>query len=226
MQQYQNIIQIAPLFRGIAASDLQSLLSCLNPVYREYAKGALVFQRGEDISALGMVLSGHVHVMEDDFWGNRSILADIGPGDLFGEVYACLPGERLRVSVLAAEKSTALFLDVPRILTTCPSACVFHTRLMRNLLTETARKNLMLTRKLSHMIKRTTRDKLLSYLSSQSLAQGSEIFDIPFNRQQLADYLCVDRSAMSGELARLRSEGLLTFEKNHFHLKAPLGEYQ
>jgi len=197
---------------------MEAILGCLNPVYREYAKNESIFRQGESISGIGMVLSGRVHIVEEDFWGNRSILSDIGEGQVFGETYACVQGEILRVSVYAMEQSTVMFLDVARVFSTCSSACRFHAQLIRNLLFEYAQKNLLLTRKLSHMSKRSTRDKLLSYLSDQSLEHGSSVFDIPFNRQQLADYLSVDRSAMSSELGRLRDEGVLDFDRNHFKL--------
>ena len=210
------------LFRGVSEQELPALLDCLAPGVRDYAKNELILRQGEDVSAVGMVLSGRAQVIEEDFWGNRSILADAWPGDLFAEAYAFLPGELLRVSVAAAESSSVMLLDGKRILAVCSSACAYHTRLVQNLLAESARKNLALTRKVSHMSKRTTRDKLLSYLSGQSLAAGSDTFEIPFNRQQLADYLCVDRSAMSNELCKMRDEGLLAFDKNHFHLKGTI----
>ncbi len=207
------------LFRGTSEEELPTLLDCLAPTTREYAKNELILRQGEDVSAVGLVLSGRAQIIEEDFWGNRSILADAWPGDLFAEAYAFLPGELLRVSVVAAEPTSVMLLDGKRMLEVCSSACRFHTRLVQNILAESARKNLALTRKVSHMSKRSTREKLLSYLSGQALGAGSDVFEIPFNRQQLADYLCVDRSAMSSELCKMRDEGLLVFDKNRFQLK-------
>lgn len=207
------------LFRGTSEEELPTLLDCLAPTTREYAKNELILRQGEDVSAVGLVLSGRAQIIEEDFWGNRSILADAWPGDLFAEAYAFLPGELLRVSVVAAEATSVMLLDGKRMLEVCSSACRFHTRLVQNILAESARKNLALTRKVSHMSKRSTREKLLSYLSGQALGAGSDVFEIPFNRQQLADYLCVDRSAMSSELCKMRDEGLLVFDKNRFQLK-------
>lgn len=212
------------LFRGTSEEELPILLDCLAPTTREYAKNELILRQGEDVSAVGLVLSGRAQVIEEDFWGNRSILADAWPGDLFAEAYAFLPGERLRVSVVAAEPTSVMLLDAKRMLEVCSSACRFHTRLVQNILAESARKNLALTRKVSHMSKRSTREKLLSYLSGQALGAGSDAFEIPFNRQQLADYLCVDRSAMSSELCKMRDEGLLVFDKNRFQLKEGFSE--
>ncbi len=207
------------LFRGTSEEELPTLLDCLAPTTREYAKNELILRQGEDVSAVGLVLSGRAQIIEEDFWGNRSILADAWPGDLFAEAYAFLPGELLRVSVVATETTSVMLLDAKRMLEVCSSACRFHTRLVQNILAESARKNLALTRKVSHMSKRSTREKLLSYLSGQALGAGSDVFEIPFNRQQLADYLCVDRSAMSSELCKMRDEGLLMFDKNRFQLK-------
>ena len=222
MQVPYAFLKKTSLFRGTSEDELPTLLECLRPSIRDYAKGELILRQGEDVTAVGLVLAGRVHVIEEDFWGNRNILADVLPGDLFAESYAFLPGELLRVSVIAQESSRIMLVESRRMLDICSSACRFHTRLVQNVLAESARKNLALTRKLSHMSKRNTREKLLSYLSSQSLAAGSETFEIPFNRQQLADYLCVDRSAMSNELCKMRDEGLLTFERSSFHLKSEI----
>jgi CRP/FNR family transcriptional regulator, dissimilatory nitrate respiration regulator len=210
------------LFRGTTEAELPTLIGCIAPSYRDFDKNEIILRQGEDITSVGMVLSGRVQIIEEDFWGNRNIIADAWPGDLFGESYAFLPGELLRVSVVADEPSSVMMIDARHMLEICSSACRFHTRLVQNLLAETAKKNLALTRKLSHMSKRTTREKLLSYLSGQSLAAGSDVFEIPFNRQQLADYLCVDRSAMSNELCKMRDEGLLTFDRSKFHLKGEI----
>ena len=218
MNNYFNVIQKSPLFRGIAASELVSVLKCLAAVTAEYEKNAFVLRFGEDVSSIGLVLSGSVHIIKEDFWGNRNIVMKATTGQLFAETYACVQGQTLGVNVVAAEPTTVLFLKVRCIITTCSSSCEFHSRLIRNLLTVVAHNNLMLNNKLSHMAQRSTREKLLSYLSAESLKLASSSFEIPFNRQQLADYLSVDRSAMSNELCKLRDEGVLRFDKNSFEL--------
>lgn len=207
------------LFDGIKEDDRSEMLKCLNAKKKQYKKGSTVLGRGGHTSEMGMVLEGSVHMVKDDFWGNRSILGQASPGQMFGEVYACLPRQGLEVDVVAAEDTEVLFLDVGRILTVCSSACSFHTRLIRNLLTILAEKNLMLTHKMEHMAQKSTRDKVLSYLSMEAEKQGGPEFAIPFNRQQLADYLSVDRSAMSRELSRMKAEGLLDYHRNRFRLK-------
>lgn len=206
------------LFRGIEAEDIDAMLSCLSAESKKFQKGQMIYRAGETTDMVGVILSGRVHIFKDDFWGNRSILSEIGLGDIFGETYAELPSVELGVNVMATEDSEILFLNVGKIMTTCSSSCRFHSRLIHNLLAVTAQKNLMLTRKMEYMAQRTIREKLLTYLSAESQRSGSPRFEIPFNRQQLADYLSVDRSAMSRELCRLRDEGVLEFNKNCFEL--------
>lgn len=219
MEKYLSILKNSKLFNGISADELRSMLDCLTAVTCSYRKGEYVFRRGEHIGSVAMLLDGGIHIQKEDYWGNLSILSEISAGEIFGEVYACLESDTIRNDAVAIRSSEVLFLDVKRILTMCPSACQFHGRLIRNLLSVLAEKNKMLTHKLEHMSKRTTREKLLSYLSEQSQRAGSPVFDIPFNRQQLADFLSVDRSAMSAELCRMRDDGLLSFDRNHFILR-------
>lgn len=219
MEKYITLLRNSKLFQGIDEKEITSMLGCLSAVRRNYHKGETVFQRGERIDSVALLLEGSIHIQKEDYWGNLSILNEITEGEIFGEVYACLGSEEILNNAVAVKDSEVLFLDVKRILTMCPSACPFHGRLIRNLLSVLAQKNKMLTQKMKHMSKRTTREKLLSYLSEQSQRAGSPVFDIPFNRQQLADFLSVDRSAMSAELGRMRDEGILSFERSHFELK-------
>ena len=165
------------------------------------------------------MLSGSVLVIQEDIWGNRNILSKAGPGQTFAAAYACAIGSRLNVSVIAETPVIIMFLNVKRILNVCPSACSHHSRIIRNLLGELAEKNLRFNEKLTHMGQRTTRSKIMSYLSAEAQRLGTYEFDIPFSRQQLADYLGVERSGLSLELGKMRSEGLLDFRKSHFVLK-------
>lgn len=218
MKKFLHIIKKAPLFLGTDEKEIETMLNCLSAKTAVYNKNDFIFRYGDSISTVGMVLSGSVHIINEDFWGNRSILSRIPAGLLFGETYACAQAESIGVSAIAAEQTEVLFLDVLRITSVCSCACVFHTKLIRNLLSVFAERNLTLMRKMDYLVKRTTREKLLSYLSDESLKNGSPVFEIPFNRQQLADYLSVDRSAMSNELSKLRDEGVLNFQKNRFEL--------
>ncbi len=219
-----RLIKRTTLFDGIEEGEIAAMMNCLSAKTVSYKREQIIYRSGDSTTLVGAVLSGRVHVIKEDFWGNRSILSEIGIGQIFGETYAAIPSAPLEVSVVAAEGCEVLFLDVRRILTTCSASCEFHARLIRNLLAVTAQRNLLLTRKLEYMAQRTTRDKLLAYLSAESQRHKASSFEIPFNRQQLADYLSVDRSAMSNELCKLRDEGILSFEKNRFQLLQTSGK--
>ena len=202
------------LFQGISWQEFPALLTQLNARRRQYDKGAVILHRGDQTARLGLVLSGTVHMVKEDFWGARTIVGLARPGEVFAESYACLPGAVLEVSVLAAADTEILFLDAAPALDGGAGGAQFS----RNLLAMLAGRNLTLTRKIGHMARRSIRDKLLSYLSAQAMQAGGPEFDIPLDRQQLADYLAVDRSALSAALGKLRDEGVLTFRKNHFRL--------
>ncbi len=208
----------SPLFDGVEEQDLNSMMHCLSAQKRHYKKEEFIFHSGDRAQQIGMVLCGTVHMMKEDFWGNRMILGEAGPGDLFGEVYACARVQWLEVNVIAKTDTDILFLDIQKILTVCSNGCEFHSRMIRNLLSSISRRTLAMTRKVEHMSQRTLRDKVLSYLSSQAMITGSREFTIPYNRQQLAEYLSVDRSALSSELGKMKKEGILEFRKNWFRL--------
>lgn len=216
-----NFIQVSKsaLFQGTTPEDTEAMLKCLEAREKQFQKGETIYYVGDRVSELGLVLSGSVLIEKDDLWGNRSILDRIGSGQIFAETYACVPGEKLLVTVTAAEKTEILFLNVGKILRVCTNACSFHARLIRNLLTLSARKNLNLSRRIFHTSAKSIRGRLLSYLSWQAVKQGSREFDIPFNRQQLADYLGVDRSAMSAELGKMKREGLIQVDRSHFRME-------
>ncbi|MDR0862750.1 MAG: Crp/Fnr family transcriptional regulator [Oscillospiraceae bacterium] len=220
MKNIFGVLSVCPLFQGIAESDLSSLLACLSSVRRRFAKGDFVFSADDAAAQVGVVLEGGVNIIQEDYWGNRVILSHVETGELFGEAFACAGVPKLPVSVVAAEASVILLIDLARIVTTCSSACAFHAGMLQNLLQILARKNLSLIRKMEHVTRRTTREKLLSYLSARAKEVGYPSFDVPFNRQEMADYLAVDRSAMSAELSKMQSDGLLTYARSHFELRA------
>ena len=165
-----------------------------------------------------MVLAGSVRVVQEDYWGNRAILAVVEAGGLFGEAFVCARAETLPVSVVGHKEGSVLLIGRDRILPAAPAACGFHAALIANLMKILAEKNIALTRKMKHITKKTTREKVLSYLSECAVSSAGETFEIPFSRQELADYLSVERSALSATLGKMRDEGLLTFHKNRFRL--------
>lgn len=219
MKDFLPVIRSSPLFSGISAEEASAMLSCLQAEKKDFPKEAFLLHAGDTAESIGLILSGSILVIQEDIWGNRNILSKAGPGQTFAAAYACAPGSVLNVNVFAETPVTALFLNVKRILNVCPSACTHHSRIIRNLLSDLAEKNLRFSEKLTHMSQRTTRDKLMSYLSAEAQRLGTYEFDIPFSRQQLADYLGVERSGLSLELGKMRSEELLDFHKNHFALK-------
>lgn len=206
------------LFRGTSGEEIASMLTCLQAVQKNYAKNDVIYHAGTVISSLGIVLSGSVFIENDDFWGNKNVLDLITPGQVFAEAYASIPGEPLMYNVVAYEAAEILFLNVQKLLQVCPNSCSHHNKLIQNLLCISAQKNLSLSRRSLHTAPKSIRGRLLSYLSFQALQHGSRDFVIPFNRQQLADYLNVDRSALSNELSKMQKAGLLKVERNHFCL--------
>lgn len=219
MEEYMPAVKTAPIFSGVGEREIESLLHCLRAETKSFQKGEYILRSGDTVDAAGLLLSGSALIVQEDFWGNRNIMSQILPGQLFAETFACLPDAALNVNVAAEEACTVMFLNVKRIITVCPSACAHHSRIIRNLLSELAGKNLRFNEKVTHMSQRTTRAKLKSYLSSEARRHNCAEFDIPFTRQQLADYLSVDRSGLSLELCRMRDEGILAFNKNHFILR-------
>ena len=218
MEKYIPVLKRTKLFAGVGEEDFPAMLNCLGAVARTYRKGEYVFHAGEHVDSITVLVEGRLLIQKDDYWGNRSIVNVVEPGELFGEAYATPDSGALRNDVLAAEESTAIFFDIHRVLTVCPSACRFHTLTVQNLFYAISEKNRKLVSKLDITSKRTTREKLLSYLSEEAKRQNASTFEIPFNRQQLADFLSVDRSAMSNELCKLRDAGLISFDRSRFTL--------
>ena len=212
------LLKQSKLFSNIPDSEIQKLLNCMHPIEKNYKKNECILHQEETIHSIGFVLAGNVLIEQEDFWGNRHILQEILPGNLFAESYACQKEIAFEHTVFARKASTILFLDLTHLWHPCSKSCSFHWKLMENLLSAIAEKNITLTRKTQLLSKKTIRDRLLSYLSYVSQTKGSSQFSIPYNRQELAAYLCVDRSALSYEISKIQKEGILTCWKNTFSL--------
>ncbi len=219
MDEFLPIIHASELFAGVDESEIPVMLQCLDAKREAFPKDAFLLREGQITSSIGMVLSGSVLVVQEDIWGNRNILSRINPSQTFATAFACAPGAVLNVSVVADTPVTVLFLNVRRILTVCSSACTHHSKVVYNLLGDLAQKNLRFNEKLTHMGQRTTRAKLMSYFSMMARKKGSFEFEIPFSRQQMADYLGVERSGLSAELGKMQKEGLLEYNRNRIVLK-------
>ncbi|MDY6352784.1 Crp/Fnr family transcriptional regulator [Candidatus Weimeria sp. HCP3S3_B5] len=214
-----NELSKARIFKRISNAEIESLMDCIQGRIRTYSRNSYVFSAGDEIREIGIVMEGQLEVLNTDYWGNDAVINLIGPGEIFGEAYASDDSEPLPNDIKALKDSKVLFMNMTRILTTCQKSCSFHNQLIQNLYMIATRRNRYMNRKISHMSKRTTREKLLAYLSDEARMQGSRHFMIPFDRQQLADYLSVERSAMSAELSRMQKDGLISFHKNEFTLR-------
>ena len=209
----------ASIFRNLSDDEIVGMLPCLNTKEQHFKKNEVIYRPGDQVRKIGLVISGAVRIEKIDYWGNRKIISVIEPGQIFGEAYAGMKTIPMEMEVLAAVPSVILFMEVGKILTTCGNSCEFHSKMIRNMVYVLAERNYKLTQKMDHLTQKTTREKLLSYFSEQALECGRSDFDIPLDRQQLADYLSVDRSAMSTELGKMKKDGLIEYRKNHFTLK-------
>ena len=218
VKKYIETLKQTKLFSDVKEDEIFAMLDCLQAKLLTFKKGEYVLQEGEQICQIMVLVEGKLLVQHNDFWGNRNIVHVIRIGESFGETYVTPESDVLMNDVIAEEDSSVIFFDVKRILTVCSSACRFHAMVVQNLFFSISEKNRKLVQKIGHMSKRSTRSKLLSYLSEEAKRQNRRQFSIPFTRQQLADFLCVDRSAMSNELCKMRDEGILQFHKNEFTL--------
>ena len=213
-----EILEKCVLFAGIAPEDWGPMLGCLGAKTVKMLRNQTIFREGDPARTIGIVLSGCVQMIRDDFYGNRSILARFEPAGIFGESFACAEVQSLPVSFIAVEDSELLLIDSRRISVTCCNACSFHNQMIFNMMKVVANNNLALNQKIEITSKRTTRDKLMAYLMARAKEAESDLFTIPYDRQGLADYLEVERSAMSAEISKLRRDGLIECEKRTFRL--------
>lgn len=218
MNNYLYVLKNCLLFSDIHEDDIVKLLGCFNAIEKKILKDEYIFNAGTTTDYVGIVLSGSVYIIQEDYWGNRTILSSIEAGGLFGETFSYSNTKVLPISVTAHEDSTILLINCKKIMDTCSSACIFHSTLIKNMIKILANKNVYLTKKINHITKKTTKDKILSYLSECAIYSGSNKFQIPFNRQELADYLSVERSALSNTLCKMRDEGIIEFHKNEFSI--------
>ena len=221
MEKVLEALGACPLFDGLTQADTMEALSCMGANRRCYEKGETILSEGEPARLLGIVLSGAVQIERMDYYGNRSILSKLGVSDLFAEAFACADIEAMPVDVMAAERTEVLLISAERILHPCAQPCAFHQQMIYNLMRNLAAKNLAFHRKAEITAQRTTRGKLMTYLMLEAKRAGSSSFEIPFDRQALADYLGVDRSGLSTEIGRLRREGVLACVRSRFTLLKP-----
>jgi len=217
LKNYLRVIIPAELFRDIEAADLETMLGCLGAEIKDVEKDGIVLLAGDRPTHVGMVLEGQLHVIRDDFDGNRTLIAAVAPGELFAEAFCCAGVTESPVSVVAAAPSRIMLMSFSRILHTCPSSCAHHAKLIENMLWIIANKTLMLHNRMEIVSMKSVRMKVLRFLESFAQKQGKDL-TIPFNRDEMAEFLCVDRSALSHELMKMKHEGLIEYRKNRFKI--------
>lgn len=216
MENYYSVIGKCPLFNDIAEGNICGMLSCLDARIKKYSKDRIVFCEGDEARYFGIVLTGEVQIIRNDIFGNRTILAKVEPPQLFGEAFACAELTVIPVSVVASKDCEIMLIDAKRITQSCAKDCSFHGKLIFNLLKVVAKKNILFHEKIEVTSKRTTQEKLMTYLLLQAKKAGSYTFSIPFDRQELADYLEVERSGLSAEISKMRKKGIIENRRNLF----------
>ncbi len=214
MNEYFNLLKTNPLFFGIAAEDFPSMLACLGVHPKKYDKNEIILYDSSPVSFVGIVLFGGANIIKEDASGHKNIVSKVEKGEMFAETLACAGVQNSPFSVVCTKPSEIAFFEFKRIITVCNSTCSFHSKLIENMLSIIATKNILLNRKIDIISKKTIREKLLCFFEYES--KGKTSFSIKFNREELAAYLCADRSAVSNELSKMQKEGIIQYSKNHF----------
>lgn len=218
MKKYFSVLRKCPLFNQINDEELIAMLSCLGARVVSFDKKYTIFAEGNPAKYIGIMLSGSAQIVQVDYYGNRSILSVVSPCEVFAEAFACAEIRTLPVEVIASEPCEVMLIDCDHILHTCQHNCGFHQQLIFNLMKDLATKAIMFQQKIEVTSKRSTREKLMTYLMIYAKKVNSSSFDIPFDRQELADYLEVDRSGLSAEISKLCREGIIESRRKHFIL--------
>lgn len=218
MKKYFDVLRRCSLFNHIEDENLIALLGCLDAKVEAFGKKYTIFAEGNPAKHIGIMLSGKAQVIRNDYNGNRSIVSGIEQAEMFGEAFACAELDAIPVAIIANEPCEVMFINCHRLINSCTNACSFHQQIIFNLMKELAIKNLMFHQRIEITSQRSTRDKLMTYLLMQAKKNRKSSFTIPFNRQELADYLEVDRSGLSTEIGKLTKEGIISCSRNHFEI--------
>ncbi len=210
-----EILKRTKLFTNINEGEIEKLLKCLKSYRKNYSKGDFIFIAGNNTPGVGIVISGEAQIIKENILGDSTIIALLKSGDMFGETFACMKMKEIPVSVISSDKSDVLFIDIDNIIHTCPSSCSFHSQLISNMLYIIAEKNILLNQKMSYITHKTIRNRLEAFFLDIIEKKGSYTFTLPYNRNELADYLCADRSAMSRELFKMQSDGIIKINKKN-----------
>ncbi len=218
LENFYNQIKTSPVFYGMNDEELKGLLECFHARIRRYEKGDMIIRQGDMISNIYLILSGGVNIEKDSYWGRRIIISRLGKNENLALSFVGSKDVEANIDAISVEDTLVLVLSYEKCTSMCRNACTRHKILINNLFQILSKENIELIQKIENVSQKSIRDKLLTYLSNEAQKKHSNSFDIQFNRQDLADYLNVDRSAMSFELSKLQKEGLISYNKNHFEL--------
>ena len=218
MKSYSDFLVDVALFANIEKDKIDGMLDCLGTSKRSYKKGETIFLSGDPVPGVGILISGSVQISQEDILGNQTILGQVLAGQIFAETIVCAGVEHSPVTTVALLDCEVLFLQFKRLVTTCTSACQFHSQLIENMMQILAQKNLIMNRKNKLLSQRSIHEKLKQFFIDMIEQNGTYKFKISFSRNQLADYLCVDRSALSRELSKMQQNGKINFKKNEFEI--------
>ena len=218
MNKYYDTLKKGNLFHNFNDIELDDILKCIRAEIKNVKKNEVILFTGDKPLYIGIVLTGQLYVIREDYNGNSSLITAIMPGEEFAEAMCCADIAESPVTVKAERESTFLLLNFSRLLCSCSKACSFHTKLIENMLKLIARKNIILQNRMEIISVKSVREKVMLYLEALAIKQGRKV-TIPFNREKMADYLCVDRSALSHELMKMKKDGLIEYKKNSFNLK-------
>lgn len=217
MDKYFNQVKNSNLFYGIKDDELRGILECFRARVRSYDSGEVIIRQGELISNIYLVLEGSVNIEKDSYWGRRIIISRVNANENIALGFVASKNVS-NIDAVSADKTKVLILSYEKCTSMCQNACTRHRVLINNMFEILSKENIELIQKIENISQKSIRDKLLTYLSNEAQKHKSNSFEIAFNRQDLADYLNIDRSAMSFELSKLQKEGLISYQKNKFVL--------
>ncbi len=218
MKKYFEVLRRCPLFSGITDENLGAIVSCIGAKVSTFKKGETIIAEGTEAKNIGIVLLGEAQIVQIDYFGNRNIVTNVMPAELFGESFACAGVDVMPMDVMAKDEVEVMLIDCYRLTQTCSNACEFHRQMIYNLMKIVAMKNITFHQKIEVTSKRTTREKLMTYLLIQAKRNNSSSFEIPYDRQELADYLGVDRSGLSAEIGKSCKEGIIRSKRKWFEI--------
>ncbi len=218
VEKYLDVIKSSPLFKDIETNSILSITSEWYSKIESYDKDNFIFLEGETLKNIGIILLGSAQIITYDFYGNKNIIASLEKSQLFGEAFVCALKNTMPMNVLATENTKVLFINYKEMTKIKNTNSLIIDKIKNNMLKIISEKNILLNKKIDLLSKRSTKEKILAYLYSVSKNAKSKTFTINLNRQELADFLSIERTAMSSKLSSLQREGVIKYDKNNFEI--------